>query len=516
MRKNTFILKTILILTLPILALSQTVLPLEQTVSLSQDMSSTLRTEIHLTSPSEITIYVKDWESTYNWDTDYDRVYIYNSADTVIEYNQFASESDPFLFHMIGDSVYLSTRVGQEGTYYIDFHSGNDWGWPEGKTTQNYTVKVSALPVDDAYEPNDDFAGAATIALNQSLTAFQWKRTATSSVEGDEDWYKINLPSPGILNVKVTDWLSVYNWGTDYDRFYIYNADAIPIDGYSAENPYFSAMFQDTPDGIDINLTSGGIYYLRFHSGNAYKTEPYSLAATFTAVNDQFEPNDQLADAASINFDTPYQAYQWRSLGANDSVWADEDYYAVSVAEAGKLTVSVSNGWNSVYNWGTDYDRLYFYDANGNQIGASGNAPNASMFSDTETSVNLPASGKYIIRLHSGNAYSENPYEVTFKFKALSGIDDEKTLPLEFELSQNYPNPFNPATTIRYQLPAGGMVTLKIYDLHGAEITELINKQQAPGYYEVNFDAPGLASGNYFYVLKINNLIKTKRMLLLK
>ncbi len=516
MKKKMFLLKTILILTLPILALSQTVLPLGQTVSLSQDMSTTLRTEIHLTAPSKITIYVKDWESTYNWDTDYDRIYIYNSADTVIEYSSFASESDPFLFHMIGDSVYLSTRVGQEGVYYIDFHSGNDWGWPDGKTTQNYTVKVSSLPVDDAYEPNDDWTSAATVAFNQTFSAYQWKRTTTSSVEGDEDWYKINLPSPGILNVKVTDWLSVYNWGADYDRFYIYNADTVPIGGYSADNPYFSAMFQDTPNGIDINLTSGGIYYLRFHSGNAYKTEPYSLTATFTPVNDQFEPNDQLADAAQVDFDITYQAYQWRSLGASDTVWADEDYYEISVPEAGKLTVTVSNGWNSIYNWGTDYDRLYFYDAGGNQIGASENDPNASMFSDTKTSVDLPASGKYIIRLHSGNAYSENPYEVIFKFKGLSGINDENTIPSKFGLSQNYPNPFNPSTTIRYQLPASGMVTLKIYDLHGCEIMEIINKQQAPGNYEVNFDATDLASGSYFYTLKINNLVKTKQMLLLK
>ncbi len=516
MKNNTIILKLLLTLALPILIHAQTVLPLGQTVSLTQDMSTTLRTEINLTSPGQLTIYVKNWESTYNWDTDYDRIYIYNSADTAIAYNQFASESDPFLFHMIGDSAYLVTNIGQEGTYYIDFHSGNDWGWPEGKTTQNYTVKVTSLPVDDLYETNDKLAGAATIALNQTVTAYQWKRTPTSSVKNDEDYYKIVLPSPGILNVKISDWLSVYNWGIDYDRFYIYNDQTEAIGGYSAENPYFAAMFQDTPDGININLTSGGIYYLRLHSGNAYKTEPYSLTASFTSVNDPFEPNDLAANAAAVDFDIPYQAYQWRSLGASDSVWTDEDFYTVTVPEAGKLTVTVSDGWNSIYNWGTDYDRLYFYDANGNQVGASGGSPNASMFSGSEISVDLPASGKYIIRLHSGNTYSENPYSVTFKFKALSGIQTGDVVPEKYALFQNYPNPFNPGTVIRYQLSAASDVQLVIYNQLGQKVKTLVNERQETGKYSLTFDASDLSSGIYYYKITAGSFVQIRQMILIK
>jgi hypothetical protein len=85
-----------------------------------------------------------------------------------------------------------------------------------------------------------------------------------------------------------------------------------------------------------------------------------------------------------------------------------------------------------------------------------------------------------------------------------------------YELSQNYPNPFNPATTIRYQLPKDGMVTLKVYDILGAEVVTLVNEEKAAGKYEVNFDASRLASGVYIYRIQVNEFNSVKKMVLLK
>lgn len=76
-----------------------------------------------------------------------------------------------------------------------------------------------------------------------------------------------------------------------------------------------------------------------------------------------------------------------------------------------------------------------------------------------------------------------------------------KFLPKEFRLEQNYPNPFNPSTTIRYTLPERDEVTLKIFDVHGREVRELVRATQEAGYYEVNFEAGNLASGVYFFRL---------------
>jgi len=85
-----------------------------------------------------------------------------------------------------------------------------------------------------------------------------------------------------------------------------------------------------------------------------------------------------------------------------------------------------------------------------------------------------------------------------------------------YDLAQNYPNPFNPSTTIKYQIPEDGMVTLKIYDILGKEVKTLINEQKATGRYEVKFDASDLASGIYLYRLSVNDFISVKKMLLLR
>ncbi len=89
-------------------------------------------------------------------------------------------------------------------------------------------------------------------------------------------------------------------------------------------------------------------------------------------------------------------------------------------------------------------------------------------------------------------------------------------VPTTYELSQNFPNPFNPVTTINYQLPQNGSVTLKIYDILGKEVATLVNEQKNQGRYSVNFDASKLASGVYIYRLQVNDYVSSKKMLLLK
>ena len=83
-------------------------------------------------------------------------------------------------------------------------------------------------------------------------------------------------------------------------------------------------------------------------------------------------------------------------------------------------------------------------------------------------------------------------------------------------MDQNCPNPFNPATLIRYSIPEPGLVTLKVYDILGKEVATLVNEQKIGGKYEVKFNAGSLASGVYFYTLKINNYVSTEKMILLK
>ncbi|MDX1702546.1 MAG: T9SS type A sorting domain-containing protein, partial [Melioribacteraceae bacterium] len=85
-----------------------------------------------------------------------------------------------------------------------------------------------------------------------------------------------------------------------------------------------------------------------------------------------------------------------------------------------------------------------------------------------------------------------------------------------YNLEQNYPNPFNPATTIKYQIPERSFVSLIVYDILGNFVAQLVKEEKQAGFYEIDFDASGLASGIYIYQFEARDFVQTKKMLLIK
>jgi hypothetical protein len=94
--------------------------------------------------------------------------------------------------------------------------------------------------------------------------------------------------------------------------------------------------------------------------------------------------------------------------------------------------------------------------------------------------------------------------------------EQNSNLPISYALYQNYPNPFNSSTVIKYSIPKEGLVTLKIYNAIGEEVTTIVNEVKQPGNYEVTFSTDKLTSGVYFYRLQAGNFVETKKMILLK
>ncbi len=88
--------------------------------------------------------------------------------------------------------------------------------------------------------------------------------------------------------------------------------------------------------------------------------------------------------------------------------------------------------------------------------------------------------------------------------------------PSTFQLYQNYPNPFNPSTVIRYNISENSEVKITIYDCSGRLVSQILNKRQNAGEYEIVWNAGSLASGLYFYRLESNGLTITRKALLLK
>ena len=98
----------------------------------------------------------------------------------------------------------------------------------------------------------------------------------------------------------------------------------------------------------------------------------------------------------------------------------------------------------------------------------------------------------------------------------VSGIDNTSDIPLEYRLEQNYPNPFNPSTKISFSIPEKSFITLKVYDILGNEVASLLNEEKPAGYYNLDFNASRLSSGVYFYKLKSNGIVQTRKMILEK
>jgi hypothetical protein len=101
--------------------------------------------------------------------------------------------------------------------------------------------------------------------------------------------------------------------------------------------------------------------------------------------------------------------------------------------------------------------------------------------------------------------------------KLVTAVEKTTTVvPTHFALEQNYPNPFNPSTQIRFRLPERSNVTLMVYDALGRNIRTLVNQQLDAGEYTSPFDATGLSSGVYYYVLKSGTFVESKRMVLIR
>ncbi len=95
-------------------------------------------------------------------------------------------------------------------------------------------------------------------------------------------------------------------------------------------------------------------------------------------------------------------------------------------------------------------------------------------------------------------------------------ITRQQALPTVYNLEQNYPNPFNPSTTIKFSLPEAAHVSLIIYNALGQKVTELINTNLEAGWYNHEWNAGSIASGIYIYVLRTDNFVSTKKMILMK
>ncbi|MFZ4619946.1 MAG: VPS10 domain-containing protein [Bacteroidota bacterium] len=225
-------------------------------------------------------------------------------------------------------------------------------------------------------------------------------------------------------------------------------------------------------------------------------TTIYSLA---------FAPNgDIFAGCDGSLFRTTNSGDAWVRIDTQMNVKPNGIY--ITVNRDGKLFYGgAKNGTNSETYQSTDGGVSWSYITN-NIMTTDNSASIKSLF--------VASNGRLFAGTSSG----------LFRSTSLTtGISSKNTSTVSpFELSQNYPNPFNPSTTIRWNIPSSGMVTLKVFDQLGREVAVLAERMMEAGSYQLQFDGSHLSSGIYYYVLSTganadgSRNMQTKAMTLIK
>jgi len=122
------------------------------------------------------------------------------------------------------------------------------------------------------------------------------------------------------------------------------------------------------------------------------------------------------------------------------------------------------------------------------------------------------------VQIQIGTFHNPNS-RITLDFVANAypvSVSDDIVQPDKFYLLQNYPNPFNPSTKINFGLKESGHVSIKLYDVLGNEVAQLVNEYKSAGDHEINFNGSELTSGTYIYRLVAGQYSETRKMILEK
>ena len=251
--------------------------------------------------------------------------------------------------------------------------------------------------------------------------------------------------------------------------------------------------------------TNGNVLKV-YDNGNWYEAST-GFPANFTVRKVVPDPSDYNTAYALINGFSPQKIFKTTDRGKN---WRDVTGNLPNVP-MGDLVVNPSD--TSKLYAGTELGCYKSNDGGQTWFRWNNGMPDASIVTEMSYIDSSSINGKFYV---IAGTYGRSMYLRDASADDVTGLANRKTMPVKFELDQNYPNPFNPSTIIHYSIPKSELVSLKIYNLLGQEITALVNKVQTAGGHEISFNAAGLSSGVYFYRLDAGNNIEIKKMILMK
>ncbi|MDR3667879.1 MAG: YCF48-related protein [Ignavibacteriaceae bacterium] len=438
------------------------------------------------------------------------------------------------LFGVFFTDASNGTVVGSGGTILHTTNGGTDW-----------------VPQTNGVSPDNDFWGVSFADANNGMVTSASKGVILHTTNGGADWITQTTGAPGALyHIAYTD----VNNGTVVGAYgTILHTTNAGIDWISqldpSPAPMFGVSFTDANNGI---VVGGDFEYMygfiigTTDGGSTWGLQSYGAFNILMDVSFCDQNHGMAVGFGGSIASTTDGGTTWSQSSSGTST----DLVGVSFTDPNNGTAvgmggtiirlipegllpveltsltSVSNGRTIQLNWGTKTEK----NSNKFNVERKSNSADWQTVGSVKASVLSNSPKKYSFtdsKLQSGKyQYRLKMIDNDGTFNYSNLIESEVALPMTFEMSQNYPNPFNPSTKINYTLPFDSKVTLEVYNITGNKIAQLVNNDQAAGYYTVDFNSSvinrNISSGVYFYrIIAFNkvdgtNFTSIKKMILIK
>lgn len=461
-------------------------------------------------------------------------------------FNGWGSSTDT-LSDANNDSIYTKTiNINEKASIEYKFlktpRGGLDW---ENVANRKYDVPVGGGTLAPAYFDNDTIYNApisGNLLFQTNIKAFEdlgwfrpdqkdtlevrggfngWAGTKMDPVPGEVGQYEVALPYSATIGDHM-DYKFFIRLTDSTAKAAIFEGFRSPLtasgDGFGYEHP---AERGDGNRGFDL-MAGGDIEVPMFDYSDINPGGVLGATDSVTVtLRVNMGPAKSYVDAFVPGSDTLRLVLQdalWR--GAEQKIQGVANFPSVMpmspIAGGGDSLYQVTFKVKGPTHYNIQYTYRYIHPG-GNAVdqggGLGGQNPYITRFIQPVSPNHWPAT--YTAPIDQWKHDKPLPGETA---PLATGVAPEPTanVPLVYSLSQNYPNPFNPATRIKYSIPEGAHVSLKVYNVLGQVVATLVNEQQAKGAYVAMFEAPQLASGVYFYRLEAGKFMQTMKMLLLK
>lgn len=454
----------------------------------------------------------------------------WNSSPNAESYQLQVSTATNFSTTVINQSGLTANSFNLTGllnntTYYWRVNASNAGGTSVWSETRSFTTIVSLPEKVSLLSPDNN---QVISSLNVTL---QWN---TSNPQVDRYWLEIadniSMTNP-VVDDNITS--TEKSFQAEVNKSYWWKVKAHNITGWGEFSNTYKFTIGIAPSIITLLAPANGqtncatLLDLSWNPVANILSYQLQLSTTENFSNLIIDDANITTTSKNVTSLSNNQIYYWRVRGINqfgNGPWSATFNFTTIIALPDKV-VLLTPGNNSSINtsdvllsWNSSnplVDKYWLEIAD--NISMTNPVVDENITS-TEKLFQAEPNKSYWWKVKAHNLAGWGEFSDVWKFNSMTVDVKDETIITTTELFQNYPNPFNPETVIIYQLAANSYVTLKIYDLLGRELISLVNEHKMPGKYSIKLssnDLP-LSSGIYIYTLRVGELHRIKKMILLK